>query len=262
VAAILESSSAEGLQTPPYPRRVGVVARRRYLHPGRLLSGRAGHWIFAWRLRRACQVTNRTRDRGVALKPRLVERFESCYDAILAEGFAFHETQPSLAPATTQGGRKHRGRTPRRTGHNLLLRKGRPRPRAAGRALAVVGAMFGDDGRLRLGQVEHLTGAVARGHGRHQHRTALRASLRVMIDDDVGLRDLPQGLSFMTFLSAGLVAGGLAHRHARRFLQPVTRRRLAAVGTVQSKPALEFGNMSPQYRAVLDGLIGPYRWHG
>ena len=73
-------------------------------------------------LRRACQVTNRARDRGVALKPRLIERFERCFDAILAEGFAFHETQPSLAPAITQGGRKHRGRTPRRTGHNLLLR--------------------------------------------------------------------------------------------------------------------------------------------
>lgn len=56
------------------------------------------------------------------LKPRLVERFERCYDAILAEGFAFHETQPPLAPATTTASRKHCGRTPRRTGHNLLLR--------------------------------------------------------------------------------------------------------------------------------------------
>jgi len=74
-------------------------------------------------LRRACQVTNRARDRGVALKPRLVERFERCYDAIVAEGLAFHETQPPLAPATTTAaGRKHRGRIPRRTGHNLLLR--------------------------------------------------------------------------------------------------------------------------------------------
>ena len=73
-------------------------------------------------LRRAARVTNRARDRGVALKPRLVTRFERCYDAILAEGFAFHETQPPLAPATTTAGRKHRGRIPRRTGHNLLLR--------------------------------------------------------------------------------------------------------------------------------------------
>jgi transposase len=73
-------------------------------------------------LRRAARVTNRARDRGVALKPRLVERFERCYDAILAEGLAFHETQPPLAPAATTAGRKHRGRIPRRTGHNLLLR--------------------------------------------------------------------------------------------------------------------------------------------
>lgn len=59
---------------------------------------------------------------GIALKPRLVERFERCYDAILAEGLAFHETQLPLAPATTKAGHKHRGRMPRRTGHNLLLR--------------------------------------------------------------------------------------------------------------------------------------------
>src|SRR5450830_1519463 len=38
-------------------------------------------------LRSACRVTNHDRDRGVVLKPRLVERFERCYDAILAEGF-------------------------------------------------------------------------------------------------------------------------------------------------------------------------------
>jgi hypothetical protein len=54
------------------------------------------------------------------------------------------------------------------------------------------------------------TGAVARGHSRRQRRTALRASLRKMINDDVGFRDLPQGLPVMTFLSGGLVAGALA----------------------------------------------------
>jgi hypothetical protein len=68
-----------------------------------------------------------------------------------------------------------------------------------------------------------------------------------MIDDFVGLRDLPQGLPVMTSLSTGLVAGALAQaRHARRFLQPVARWWLAAVGTVQSKPAFEFGDTSPQ----------------
>src|SRR5450759_4567442 len=110
--------------------------------------------------------------------------------------------------------------------------KGGPRPHTAGRALAVVGAMFGNDGRPRGGQIEHLTDPVTRGHGRRQRQTALCASLRVMIDDFVGLRDLPQGLPVMTFLSTGLVAGALAQaRHARRFLQPVARWWLAAVGT-------------------------------
>jgi transposase len=70
-------------------------------------------------LRRAARVTNRARDGSVALKPRLVERFECCYDALLAEGLAFHETQPPLAPATTTAGREHRGRILRRTGHNV-----------------------------------------------------------------------------------------------------------------------------------------------
>jgi hypothetical protein len=61
--------------------------------------------------------------------------------------------------------------------------------------------------------------------------------------------DLPQGLPFMTFLSAWLVVAALAQaRHARRFLQSVARRRLAAVGTVQSEPAFEFGDTSPQCR--------------
>ena len=53
-------------------------------------------------LRRACHVTNLARERGVPLKPRLIERFERRYDAILAEGLAFHEAQPPLAPATTK----------------------------------------------------------------------------------------------------------------------------------------------------------------
>ena len=41
-------------------------------------------------------------------------------NAILAEGLAFHEAEVPLAPAAMKG--KWRGRVPRRTGHNLLLR--------------------------------------------------------------------------------------------------------------------------------------------
>ena len=73
-------------------------------------------------LRRACHAANLARDRGVPLKPRLIERFERCYRVVLAEGLAFHEAQPALAAALAKGSRKRRGRPPRRTGHNLLLR--------------------------------------------------------------------------------------------------------------------------------------------
>jgi len=76
-------------------------------------------------LRRACHITNRARERGVTLRPRLIECFERRYDAILAEGLAFHETQLPLVRAVIKAGGKRRGRAPRRTGHNLLLRLGK-----------------------------------------------------------------------------------------------------------------------------------------
>ena len=71
-------------------------------------------------LRRACHAVNLARERGVALKPGLVERFRGCYDAITAEGIAFHEAQPPLAPKSSKA--KRRESKPRRTGHNLLRR--------------------------------------------------------------------------------------------------------------------------------------------
>jgi transposase len=73
-------------------------------------------------LRRACHAANLARERGVPLKPRLIECFERCYDAILAEGLGFHAAQAPLARAVMKGAGKRRGRAPRRTGHNLLLR--------------------------------------------------------------------------------------------------------------------------------------------
>lgn len=72
-------------------------------------------------LRRACHATNWARARGEPLKQSLVERFQRRFDAILADGLAFHEAQPPL-PAKTTGSGKRRGRPKRRTGHNLVLR--------------------------------------------------------------------------------------------------------------------------------------------
>jgi transposase len=69
-------------------------------------------------LRRACHASNLARQRDIALPPRFVALTGRCYDAILAEGLAFHAGQPALASTA----RKRRGRKPRRVGHNLLLR--------------------------------------------------------------------------------------------------------------------------------------------
>jgi len=72
-------------------------------------------------LRRACHAANLARERGAPLKPSLIALTERRYDAVVAEGLAFHKAQAPLARPVT-GGRKPRGRPPRRTGHNLLLR--------------------------------------------------------------------------------------------------------------------------------------------
>jgi transposase len=77
-------------------------------------------------LRRACHATNLARERGVALTPGLIALIERRYDMILAQGFAFHEAQPTLIPAEVKA--RRRGRPPRRVGHNLLLRLSTHKP--------------------------------------------------------------------------------------------------------------------------------------
>ena len=72
-------------------------------------------------LRRACHVTSLARRRDEPLSQRLVARLQRRFDAIVAEGQAFHEAQPPL-PAKMTGSGKRRGRQKRRTGHNLVLR--------------------------------------------------------------------------------------------------------------------------------------------
>jgi transposase len=78
------------------------------------------HWACKMQrlLRRACHAANLAREQGVTLSPGFIALIERYYDAIVAEGFAFHEAQPALVSTA----RKRRGRVPRRTGHNLLPR--------------------------------------------------------------------------------------------------------------------------------------------
>ena len=67
-------------------------------------------------LRSAGHLTNLARERGVPLKPGLIALIDRCYDGVLLERLAFPERLPALAKT------KRRGRSPRRVGHNLLLR--------------------------------------------------------------------------------------------------------------------------------------------
>jgi transposase len=75
-------------------------------------------WAFRMQrlLRLACHLTNLAREHDAPLKPGLLALIERRYDAIVARGLAYHEALPPLAKT------KRRGRTPRRVGHNLLLR--------------------------------------------------------------------------------------------------------------------------------------------
>jgi transposase len=67
-------------------------------------------------LRRACHAVNLAREQDVPLKPGLIALVERRYDAIVADGLAFHQAQPALSKT------RSRGRPPRCVGHNLLLR--------------------------------------------------------------------------------------------------------------------------------------------
>jgi transposase len=73
-------------------------------------------------LRRACHAARLARERRLPLEPRLIALIERRYDAVVAQGLAFHEAQIPVARAPKKSGRERRGRKPRRTGHNLLLR--------------------------------------------------------------------------------------------------------------------------------------------
>ena len=77
-------------------------------------------------LRRACHATNLAREQGVPVKPGLIALIERSYDAIVAQGLAFHEAQPALVSAAAKA--RRRGRPPRRVGHNLLLRLSTRKP--------------------------------------------------------------------------------------------------------------------------------------
>jgi transposase len=79
-------------------------------------------------LRRACHAERLAQSKGKALDQRLIDLISRRYDAIVAEGLAFHLTLPALATKLKLDGSPRGGRPPRRVGHNLLLRLSERKP--------------------------------------------------------------------------------------------------------------------------------------
>lgn len=120
------------------------------------------------------------------------------------------------------------------------LREFALRHRPAMPAAAPVGAMFGD-GRRHARDVEHLARHVIDGIARIERSAALPAPRREMVDHRIGIFGLAQGMPWMSHLAAGPAISLLARRHPPRFLaEPIARRRLAAVRTIEAQTTLEF----------------------
>ena len=80
-------------------------------------------------LQYACHAVNLAHERHekdktkpLELAPSLIGLINRRYDAIVAEGMAYHEALPALDPPVPSGGKKKRGRKKHRVGHNLAMR--------------------------------------------------------------------------------------------------------------------------------------------
>ena len=101
---------------------------------------------------------------------------------------------------------------------------------------------------------------VAGARVRRQRRPAFAAGGGKVIFDDVGLGAPAQRLALAALLPARLPLGCLAQTgRPRRLLQPVARRRLAAVGAVQAEPALQLPDPRLQSRVFRDERRNPSR---
>ena len=146
---------------------------------------------------------------------------------------------------------EHEGADPRAVLHRRGDPFGEARPglRAAGRATAVVRAVFGDDQRPRFGQIEHLPGDVAVAIAAvsaapHSCRSADNGRWWRQVS-----RPARKRFTRMALLTAGLLARPFPQTaDPRRLLQPVAGRWLAAVAAVQPEPALQFRDPCSQRR--------------
>jgi hypothetical protein len=113
--------------------------------------------------------------------------------------------------------------------------------------------MFGDL-EPRLGQIEHLSLLDPRDHRARQPGEAMATRLRFMPFDDVGLCDPLQRVAGMSRLPAARLdrLAECAAGDARRLLQAVARRRLAAVRAVLVQSTPEIRDLLAQGRVLKD----------
>ena len=134
---------------------------------------------------------------------------------------------------------------------NDALGKVGARAPAASRAVVDRRPVLGHHQRF-LRKVENLALLLADLRRRQEPRLAMRASLRRMLDNPVGLGDLTQRIAAMAFLTAARLARARAQalQHPRPLLQPVARRRLRAIGAVQAQTAMQLRILGPKRRAL------------
>ena len=117
-----------------------------------------------------------------------------------------------------------------------------------------MGAMFAHHQRRGCGQIEDLSDNMTGAVSAAQLVAAGVAAGRKMIDDQIRRGGLAQGFAGLPGLP-DLPAGRLARCAAqaagpRRLLQPVARRRLAAIAAVQAKAALQLRHAGQKLRVL------------
>jgi hypothetical protein len=129
------------------------------------------------------------------------------------------------------------------------LGKSSLRHASAMRATVNRGLMFGDHERA-LGNVENLPPLDSRRRPRIERRTAITAGAGLVSNHGVEMRHLPQSAACVARLAAARLAGTTAKtsRDARFLPQPVARRRLGAIRTVQIQSATKIGHLRPKRR--------------
>jgi hypothetical protein len=112
--------------------------------------------------------------------------------------------------------------------------------------------MFGHHERRRLGKVEDLACDIAIRGAPRQRIGAAVAAWRKVIGDMVRIGHYGEGFPGMVRLAAGRLLCRLPRAAGMGWLllQPVTRRRLAAVGTVQPEAALQLRRTRQKRRSL------------